>query len=765
MFRITLLFILSVVTFSWALRANAPLQFSTNTSTFLAHPNPNRLLSDMPSPPSRFIVVKRTTRHYEDPVFTLEKFIHVVERQHYLPFPGDELAEWLPEHKRANTTTEFPVVVRCLDDSCQQSFAQGNYTHLFNHRWRVFDGNLTEIENDDDVLWIEPSRSLRMHSYDSMKVSFTPILPNNTAGFGEGVIIAITDTGLDYYHKTFYDSANPIPTKGSIYPSNHSKVASYMTSTPGTTDYFCGIDGCHGTATAGTAAGFSIGPNRLGMAPAARLAYWDMSPAGSDSLYLTDTSLYQYLMDVCDPNKGQAIIVSMSWGSDDTTGQYDIYSDVVDEVALARPGCSITIACGNGGPYGLCSSPSNSFNSDSIGASFSQPDAYTSLWYDASIHPDRYQWNVVAGFSSTGPLPGGRRAPLFYAPGVAEFAPYGYTTAHSYPNHADYAAYFGTSFSCPNVAGLKAEFQRRHRVVYGAFTTHDVVRSFLITRSEPMSGQVMTVYSNVGAVPLASHPAVGGYGFPKLPTDGLDGIPMTGTITNTDGRRAYCFVANRTGEGVQIGGSWPDINSPTLVNDLDFRVFLNSSSSIYADAVNSHDSMTVSPGSNGRVVVYEKDGVIQGGTITFGLFFRNTLQVTECGTCLADEQQNCTSQSMRLCNITTGGFTSTCYYKTQPFNTTLNGNTCSNPSNCTCAGDLYWLPNSGCGCLPGTEAFCTTGQVKQCQASGTGFGSCYYKSTGLLQQAQVRVLNSAVRSNVGTSVILMIVIAIGFSLG
>ena len=704
-------------------------------------------------PGTRFIVVHRTTQPYPDPALILGKGFYLALRSLYRPADGDQVAPWTVQHKSpaANATAElsFPLLVRCFDGSCAQSLGT-DAKEWYKKRYRVTNGNLTEILEHPDVLYVERLSPIRFNSLDALETMYVPAAPTDPAQrarLGQGVTIAISDTGLDYYHAAFYDPADPTPRLGNLYPDpTHSKVASYVTAIPGYTDYSC-EDGCHGTAVVGAAAGFATALGETGNAPGARVAFYDMSPNNQESIQFVEADLIEYLLDICDPAIGGATVVSVSWGSADTTGAYDTLSEVFDELATLRPGCTFTVACGNDGPTGKCSSPSNGKNVDSVGASFSRPEAYP-FWATAATHPDRYTVHTAASFSSTGPLPDGRMAPLFYAPGVYETLPYGYETRIN--NHLHYSRVSGTSFSSPHLAATKAEIQRRYRELNQNNTpSSELVRAILITMSERMSGKVMQVHPTLGAVPLSTHPAVQSYGAPRLPQLDLTlGASVTGQLTNAEPKRAFCFKVNRTDEPAVIGASWLDVPGPTLVNDLDFRVFANHTPAypIYYDGVNSHDRIEVwvSPNvTTARILVYEADGVIQGGTQTFALHFANVLEVYECGTCAGFETQPCGDGGVRVCNVTNGNFISTCFLSndTVAHAATDNPDACSDmlgtgflandTSTCLhtqCATGYYLVSEHQCGCVPGTEALCgPADQVRQCTPEGAGYSLCYSK--------------------------------------
>lgn len=685
---------------------------------------------------STWLVVRRNTSACPEAAMVLEKGQYIVNRTEYQPMEGDEIAEWTARHK-LNPNTTYPVTIRCAT-SCALVFGQerpGLIERFTPTRWRLYDGcgyNLMALTDEDEVLWIDPVVPIRSHSYDALQVMYQPAPPADyTTTLGHSITIAVLDTDLDFFNAAFYDPNNPTPRLGDINPSNHSKVASYITAQPGVTGYSCVVDGCHGTFVAGAAAGSYVSvAGETGIAPATRLAFYAMARIGTNEvLDAIPSGLYNYLMDVC--SIGGATIISISWGSYDTTGAYDDMSDLLDEVSRARPYCTIVVACGNSGVSGKCASPATGKNVIPVGASFSRPEAYTSYWSDPLVHPERYQWNVVASFSSTGPLADGRRAPLFFSPGVFEFLPYGLKVPTA--NHIHYAAISGTSFSAPNLAGLVAEVQRRFNATFGSMPTFEMCDSILITLAQPMSGAVMDVYSNVGAIPNTNHPPLMAFGFPKLPTAGLgtDVWAIQDSVANGDSKRGYCAYAKNATLPITIGIAWRDVPGTGLINDLDMRVFYNQTSvyPMYWDGVNPNERIVFTASDVTkpiRVVVYETDGVVVQTTQPFAMFWTNVASVWECGTCFGFDQQSCSVAGYQLCNVTDGTFLPTCY-------PTVNA---------TCPTGYYNVTNT-CQCQPGTETPCPISgadAVKQCQADGLTYSSCY--SRYLTAETSLKSINN-----------------------
>jgi len=393
-------------------------------------------------------------------------------------------------------------------------------------------------------------------------------------------------------------------------------------------------------------------------------------------------------------------------------------SEMIDELALANPYCSITFACGNSGPTGLCSSPSNGKNVDAIGASFSNPESYNDLWSDSLIHPSRYTSQQAVDFSSTGPTIDGRRSPLFYSSGVAEWVPYSFTIPTA--NHAQYTRMYGTSFSTPSIAGIKAYFQSKYKSIHdGVIPSASLVSAWLISITIPMLG-VQSLDSDTGATPLLGAPTITGFGFPVVNAT----IPLTGGIEgNLTEREAITYISSLSiVESIVVGIVWHDQTSggliPSLINDLDIRVFMNGLQihPAYTDSINPNEMISISSiptNSTIRFVIYEKDNIIQGGdNVPFGFYLSGgggTINVTT-GTCFSNEIKACIGGiTYQTCNGTSGLFNGPCL-------TPCNGTTTN----------MLW--EETCTCVYGTERSCGVGGVgyQVCQLSGTFSSSCSY---------------------------------------
>ena len=100
---------------------------------------------------------------------------------------------------------------------------------------------------------------------------------------GRGVVVGISDTGIDEFSCYFRDPKGRVPRSSPLHPiTDHSfrKVIQYVNFSGSGGDFSAG----HGSHVAGTVAGDSLGDDNIyrGMAPAAKLAFFDIGAISGD---------------------------------------------------------------------------------------------------------------------------------------------------------------------------------------------------------------------------------------------------------------------------------------------------------------------------------------------------------------------------------------------------------------------------------------------------------------------------------------------------
>jgi len=300
---------------------------------------------------------------------------------------------------------------------------------------------LEAIARVTEVWWIEEKPEFYL-----MNDSTEWVVQSNVSGstpiwdkgiHGEGQLVAVMDSGLDYNSCWFRDGGAPPG------PS-HRKVVDY--SLYGGAAY----DGCdtgHGTHVCGTLAGDQsyVNPGNYqynGMAYKAKLALQDV---GADDTWGCTTGEVQIPTSLTGAytaahNLG-ARVHSNSWGG--SSNEYDSYCGNIDSFMWGHPDFLIVFAAGNAGPGGsTVGYPGTAKNCITVGAT-----------RRANLQ------HQTAGYSSRGPAFDTRYKPTVTAPGGEA----GYAYINSANNHVGNppaqtcsmvsSPFQGTSMATPAVAG------------------------------------------------------------------------------------------------------------------------------------------------------------------------------------------------------------------------------------------------------------------------------------------------------------------------
>ncbi len=231
---------------------------------------------------------------------------------------------------------------------------------------------------------------------------------------GEGVTIAIMDTGVEWQHPVLYANYRGVQPDNSVQHAGNW----YSTAVPTQTepvDYVW-----HGTHVAGTA----VGQDGLGVAPAANwIAVSIADPYG----YLYESYIHAGFQWLLAPDNNPALapdIVNGSWGG---TGDFVGFSNHIN--LLRTAGIMPVFAAGNLGPY-----------TNTVTSPASYPDTIAIGAYD--------KLDTVTWFSSRGPSALTTQIkPLLVAPGAEIVSAY---------LDGRYAIAHGTSMASPHVAGTIA---------------------------------------------------------------------------------------------------------------------------------------------------------------------------------------------------------------------------------------------------------------------------------------------------------------------
>jgi hypothetical protein len=181
-------------------------------------------------------------------------------------------------HVRVDSAENLPVLLSAVLKKKGEILDVGNDVA----RVKVDPGAISQIANLEEVLWVEEAVDLKLLN-DTSKWTIQTYITDNTKIWdkgihGEGQMVGIGDTGLDYDMPWFYDPS------GAPIGSTHRKVAGYIS----WADDYDGNFG-HGTHVAGTVGGYRTPVdgffNANGMAPMSRLFIQDITPGDENYVY------------------------------------------------------------------------------------------------------------------------------------------------------------------------------------------------------------------------------------------------------------------------------------------------------------------------------------------------------------------------------------------------------------------------------------------------------------------------------------------------
>ncbi|MEW5760935.1 MAG: S8 family serine peptidase, partial [Candidatus Thermoplasmatota archaeon] len=285
---------------------------------------------------------------------------------------------------------------------------------------------------------IQPELKLFLDiSVPTIKVRGSDIYKNNVwdLGYkGEGITVAILDTGVDNRLHESLDDIDDLPST-----DDKKFVAGYDSSgTIGFETDPIDNDG-HGTHVAGIAIGTGGHTEYKGVAPKAKLV--DVKVMEGRGTYIVGRVIRGIDWCIVNKDKYGIDILSMSFGSVTPTNGNDTLSKAVN--AAVDAGFIVVCAVGNNGPNVGISSPASADSAIAVGATDD---------IDTIYRNDDY----IASYSSVGPREDDKDfdtedelKPDIVAPGTNIFAPLAGTPA-------GYISLSGTSMATPHVSGLVA---------------------------------------------------------------------------------------------------------------------------------------------------------------------------------------------------------------------------------------------------------------------------------------------------------------------
>lgn len=603
---------------------------------------------------------------------------------------------------------------------------------------------LNELVQRNDVFWVYPGRSRRVRP---LSRETRRLVLGNPSGYvppsvynGSGMVVTISDSGLDALHTAFYDAANPVQI-GSFAPNAHKKVVGIRSPIA---DYAARLN-AHGTAVAGIAVGFPRLTFYSGVAPDAKLCFIDLSTG--DQFMTITSSLEAFIINSYDA--AGSSVHSASWGGDafPVPGAYDDLANRFDVLARTRRKMVQVVAAGNEGADQSILSPATAKNVLSVGAGFSRPS-------DVPLSPNAPDmfFNLSADFTSRGPTLDGRWAPLVFTFGFLVLAPRAFETGHTAFDHGDYAytsgllENSGTSFAAPGIAALAAilqqEFKRKNA---GALPDASLVQATMFAHAERIVG----IWDpNTGdIIPNAALAK----SFGSVIMDFARATDVEGLVVSAATGYRACTVVTPLDADTRpwrIALAWNDMQvhpgvARTLVNNLDMYVYDAGTGELLAtgrDSLNKFEFVEIArPASGVRIVVKARQDVLTVDSLTDNVQYasihvRANAAASACASaCISSDFLACT-QGRRACDATNGTYFPTCVRTvcngctpTATACVVLNGvgfRPTVNSSDCTVSAcDAgYVLQSNACVCTDGTAKLCSNGQLNFC--SSGAFAAC-----------------------------------------
>jgi subtilase family serine protease len=432
-------------------------------------------------------------------------------------------------------------------------------------RVEIDQADIVRLAQIEEVLWIEEAVDLKVLN-DTTKWTIQTYVPNDTKIWdkgvhGEGQIVGIGDTGLDYDMPWFRDPA------GTAIGPAHRKIVGYDT-TYGD-DYDADEPG-HGTHVAGIAGGDRTPVDGLssanGMAPKSRFFIQDLTPGSSNYVY-PPSDLGELFIKAYEAG---ARIHTNSWGNADNS--YSTYAQSGDRFLWEHKDFLALFANGNSGP-GLYTvgNPATAKNVISVGATLNGSGAESVTW-----------------FSSHGPTSDGRLKPTVTAPGDGVTDGAGIISADSdgikNSFNSGTRSMRGTSMATPAVAGAAALVRQYFADGYyptgapktqnGFTPTAALIKATLINSAQNMAGS----YAD-GSIPSKGQ----GWGRINL----ANSLMFSGDVKNleiadntaglTTGQSWSQRFYAPTGQSLKVTLVWTDYPGASaatkaIVNDLDLSV-------------------------------------------------------------------------------------------------------------------------------------------------------------------------------------------------
>ncbi|MFW6176411.1 MAG: S8 family serine peptidase, partial [Thermoplasmatota archaeon] len=485
-----------------------------------------------------------------------------LSNEYFINRVGDYKPEYKisPELKDASDKTEVTInTYENTGDLLSQILPYGN---LIKHdedtiQLETYGSYVDDLANIDGISFIEPKSNLKLLNADGQWIVQTGTSDDRSIwdnGLkGDGQVVGVSDTGLDYDHAAFRDP------DGNSIGDNHRKVVNYV-------EYANDNDNAesgHGTHVSGSIAGnddVNGDPSTNdGMAKNAKLSFYDIGDS-SDNLDIPSdySEIFQPAYD------DGARLHSNSWGGQDSS--YTTDASDVDEFMWNNKDMLILYANGNSGDSpSTVGTPATAKNIVSVGASSGSSSSIDDM----------------ADFSSRGPTDDGRIKPTIVAPGTEIMS--ADSDGDLSTNNEGYTSMQGTSMATPITAGSSAlirEYFEDGHYPEGTISNPSaaLIKSVLVNGAVEISGS--GAYANEDTYPNNDQ----GWGRINLEnslefdgdTRNLKVYDETEGI-NTGTTESYNINVEDTSEPLEITMAYTDYPGSStadksLVNDLNLKV-------------------------------------------------------------------------------------------------------------------------------------------------------------------------------------------------
>jgi len=372
-------------------------------------------------------------------VVTLER----EDRGMHLPIHMDQVVEWLAQDHRV------------ADIELRPHFYPSN----------GYGASVTQVEVPPMIPVGQTAQGQPVYGLADLKM---PVFEQNIKG--QGQVVGVGDSGLDYDACFFSDATQPItqaqiPSGRTGQPANfpnHRKIVQYR----GYADNLSGEIGGHGSHVAGSVAGKVVGNlgeqtapagGYDGAAPEAKVAFFDIGRPGQRGLDVPPSLATNFF-----PPSRQvgAFIHTNSWGS--TVNGYSSTARDCDIYQHENPDYLVLVAAGNSGRNGAATvgTPATAKNVIGVGASVAPKNSFADQAIGICVPATGPQAkcggttrteNSMADFSSSGPTFDGRQQPVISAPGQEIIS--SRSGANPGIKTCDLTPKQGTSMATPLVAG------------------------------------------------------------------------------------------------------------------------------------------------------------------------------------------------------------------------------------------------------------------------------------------------------------------------